>query len=267
MDPKELIRAGRLSEARQQLTEEIKAAPADLAKRTVLFQVLAFLGEWDKAERHLEAIVTQNPAAETGVQVYKNLVLVERERSDVRALRRRPAFLPKAPPYAEAHFMACEKLIEKDLDQAIELFDQVDSQYPDVSGTLNGKPFSGFSDTDAFFRCFLEAIVHERYVWIPFEAIEELSLATPKTLFDLLWIPTRITTWHGLTMSCYVPVLYPDSSKHSDDRVRLGRMTDWVDVGKGFSKGQGQRVFQVGDEEISLLEIREVLFAKPEVTG
>jgi type VI secretion system protein ImpE len=259
--------AGRLSEARQQLTEEIRAAPADLAKRTVLFQVLAFLGEWDKAERHLDAIGSQSEMAETGVQVYKNLILAEKQRSEVRTLRRRPNFLPEAPPYAESHFMACERLMEEDVERAAELFRQVDAQRLAASGTLNGKNFADILDTDAFLRCFLEAIVEERYVWIPFEAIEEITIAAPKTLLDLLWAPTRVTTWQGLTMSCYVPVLYPDSSEHSDDRVKLGRVTDWGELGEGFSKGAGQHVLQIGDEEVALLEIREVLFVKSPLDG
>ena len=267
MDAKALVTAGRLSEARQQLTEELKAAPADLAKRTTLFQVLAFLGEWDKAERHLDAIAAQNQKAETGVQVYRNLVQAEKERSAVRALSCRPSFLPHASLYAESHFAACEKLIEKDFEQAHALFDQLDTQRLNVAGTFNGKDFAGIFDTDAFLRCFLETIVQERYVWIPFEAIEELSLAKPKTLFDLIWAPARVVTWQGLALSCYIPVLYPDSSKNPDDRVKLGRMTDWVDLGEGFFRGAGQHVFQIGDEEVALLEIRELLFVKPHGIG
>ncbi|HAA04476.1 MAG TPA: virulence protein SciE type, partial [Syntrophobacteraceae bacterium] len=46
MEPKELIRAGRLTEARTLLTEAVKASPADMGLRTLLFQVLVFFGEW-----------------------------------------------------------------------------------------------------------------------------------------------------------------------------------------------------------------------------
>ena len=53
MNPKELVKAGRLTDARHELTELIKAAPADLAVRTLLVQVLLFCGEWAKAEKHL----------------------------------------------------------------------------------------------------------------------------------------------------------------------------------------------------------------------
>jgi type VI secretion system protein ImpE len=264
---KDLIRAGRLSEARRQLVEEIKSSPSDLGKRTLLFQVLSFCGEWEKAERHLDVLAVQDSLAETGMQVYKNLILAERERLEVLKLTSRPSFLPKIPPYLETYYAAWEKLIEKKTDTATELFAQIDNQRPIISGTVNGKDFIGFKDTDTFLSLFLEAIEYEHYVWIPFESIREISISSPKTLFDLLWIAARITTWEGLSMGCYLPVLYPESFLHGDDRVKLGRVTDWTSLGGPYSRGFGQHVFQIGEEEMPILEIREVLFKAHDPAG
>ena len=61
-------------------------------------------------------------------------------------------------------------------------------------------------------------------------------------------------------MNCFLPVLYPDSSQHENERIKLGRMTDWIPLGGSFSKGIGQHVFEIGEEEIAILEIREALF-------
>ena len=91
----DLIKAGKLPEARKQLVEEVKSSPGDTGKRTLLFQVLAFYGEWDKAERHLDMIGAQDSSRETGVQVFKNLLQGERERLEVFGLKRRPSFIPK----------------------------------------------------------------------------------------------------------------------------------------------------------------------------
>jgi type VI secretion system protein ImpE len=263
MNAKDLVRAGRLSEAREQLIREVKSSPADLGKRTLLFQVLSFCGEWGKAEQHLDAVAVQDSIKETGVQVYKNLLQAERERGEVLKLIRRPSFLPETPSYIEMYFAGWKEVIDKKIDEAEGLFGQIDAQLSTISGTMDGMSFAGFRDTDAFLSLFLEAIVHERYVWIPFGSIAELSISSPKTLFDLLWIPARIMTWEGLSLSCYLPVLYPDSFLHEDERVKLGRMTDWISLGGPFSKGMGQHVFLIGEEEKSILEIREVLFKIP----
>ena len=259
MTATELIRAGRLAEARQQAAAEVKAVPADVGKRTLLFQVLAFCGEWDKAEAHLDVIASQDVKAELGAQLYRGLLAAEREREAV-SLERLPAILPKAPPYLDTYLAGRRKLEAGQAEAAGTLLGQAASHRPHVSGSVNGMPFKDLRDTDAFLEFFLEAMVHGHYVWIPFESLRELSIPAPKTLLDLLWTGARITTAEGLVMNCQLPVLYPGSHRHEDDRVKLGRMTDWVPLGGVYSRGMGQHVFRIDEEEKALLEIRELAF-------
>lgn len=263
MNAKDLIAAGRLNDARQQLTQEVKSNPADSAKRTLLFQVLAFLGEWDKADKHLDMMVSLNPKLETGVQVYRNLTNAERQRQDVVQGKRIPGFLTSAPSYLELYMVAWEKVKQQKLDEARALYDQIEEMRPEVCGTLNGKQFEGFRDTDTFLSAFLEVIMHDRYIWIPFEALRELSIGAPKTLFDLIWAPARFLTWDGVNVNCYLPVLYPESCNEDDERIRLGRMSDWHSLGDGLFKGIGQHVYEIGEEEVSILDIREAVFTFP----
>ncbi len=260
MNATDLIRAGRLTEARTLLIEHVKSSPGDTGNRTLLFQVLVFLGELDKAERHLEAIAAQDPGRDAGVRTYRDLISAEKERYEVIRLRKSPSFLPEPPEYFDAYYTGLQKLEEKDLQEAKAHFDLAEARRPAITGTVNGKRFSGFADLDTFLSPFLEIIVHERYVWVPFEFIRELVIPAPRTLFDLIWAQARITTWEGLTMNCFLPVLYPDSYQHADDRVKLGRMTDWVSLGGPFARGAGQHVFLAGDEDVAILEVREVLF-------
>ncbi|NTV58743.1 MAG: hypothetical protein HGA74_15885 [Deltaproteobacteria bacterium] len=264
MNARDLIKAGRLHDARKQLTDEVKGSPGNLPSRVLLFQVLCFLGEWDRARRHLDVIVTQDSRSETGVQVYRNLIDAEEQRSKVMTFSLRPRCLPGSPPYLDAYLTACASLSERNLATAGELFAKLESERPILDGTADGRHFSGFRDTDAILSLFLEAIVIEGYVWIPVDTIRELSISPPKTLFDLLWIPTRIKTWQDIGISCFLPVLYPNSFSHEDDRVKLGRMTDWFPLGDSFLRGAGQHVFKMGDEERALLEMREVVFSPSE---
>ncbi|HPI91856.1 MAG TPA: type VI secretion system accessory protein TagJ [Deltaproteobacteria bacterium] len=260
MTAKDLMRAGRLSEARRLLIEEVKSAPTDAGKRTLLFQVLAWGGEWDKAERHLDLISTQDPGRTVGVHDYLDIVRAEKERLKVMALQQQPSFLPEPPAYFTLYMEYLASLQAGSHETAKELIGRIDGLRPQVSGTLNGKPFEGFSDSDARLVAFLEAFVHERYVWIPFESIRELVVYEPKTSFDLIWVTASVTTWAGLSMNCSLPVVYPGSFDHDDEQAKMGRITDWVALGGGFSRAVGQHVFQAGDEDISILDIREVTF-------
>jgi len=260
MDPRELIRKGQLEEARRQAAEEVKSSPADVAKRTLLIQILAFCGEWDKAERHLEAVSSQDPTRETGVQIYRNLIRAEKERLQVIRQHTRPSFLPEPPAYFEALAAAWQSLAQGSAEQAEALFEELGHKIPPVKGSLNGLPFEGLRDTDTALAFFIEAFVHDRYVLLPFEALRELVIPPPQTLFDLLWTPALITTWEALSLNCYLPVLYPESFRHADDRIKLGRMTDWTSLGGAFARGAGQHVLQAGPDERALLDIRAVVF-------
>lgn len=265
MDAKQLIKEGRLADARSFLINAVKSSPADTNSRTLLFQVQAYCGEWEKARRQLEAISTQNAERQTGIQVYLNLIQAETERSEAFEHRRSPSFLPETPGYAQRHASAWQKIMAQEFEEAQSLFGELETRCAGISGTLNGKNFTGFKETDTCLTCFLEAFVHERYVWLPFEALRELSLPAPQTLLDLLWAPAHVTTRQGLTLNCFLPVLYPGSSGHADERLKLGRLTDWAELGPGIHQGIGQHVFQVGNEDVGILEIREAVFNSFEV--
>ena len=263
MDIKELIHAGKLAEARQQLVAAVKASPADSASRTLLFQVLCYLGEWDKADRHIEAIATQDSSRGAGVLGYRNTVHAEMDRRDVIINNQNASFISEPPDYLNLFLQLRKQLNEGKENEAAELLEQLDYQRPAISGTVNDTPFVGICDTDTTLFPFLEAIAHERYLWVPFESIRELSISEPNSLLDLLWIAARITTWEGLTMNCFLPVLYPDSCLHEDERIKMGRMTDWKPLAGAYAEGVGQHVFEVGENDMAILEIRDIIFNIP----
>jgi type VI secretion system protein ImpE len=259
----ELIKSGKLTEARQQLVAAVRDKPGDTAARTLLFQVLCYCGEWDKADRHLEAIAAQDVSREAGVLDYRNLIRAEKERLAVMEKGCSASFLTEPPAYLDLFCAARTKLVEQKADEAKDLFRRVDAAKPDIAGSVNGSPFSGFCDTDTMLSPFLEVMAHDQYLWVPFESLRELSITPPKTLLDLLWISARITTWEGFTMNCYLPVLYPNSFLHEDERIKMGRMTDWTPLAGTYARGVGQHVFEVGEKEMAILEIRDIIFNFP----
>lgn len=263
MEIKELIHAGKLAEARQQLVAAVKASPADSASRTLLFQVLCYLGEWDKAERHLEAIAFQGSEGGGGPLGYRDLVQAEMERLDAINKNQKASFISDPPNYLDLFLQFRTKLAEGNEHEAGELLAKLECLRPALSGTVNDTPFVGFCDTDTTLFPFLEAIAHERYIWVPFESIRELSISEPNSLLDLLWIAARITTWEGLTMNCYLPVLYPNSFLHEDEKNKMGRMTDWKPLAGSYAQGVGQHVFEVGGKDMAILEIHDIIFNFP----
>src|SRR5262245_30269452 len=123
MNAKELFQAGRLAEAIQSLTAEVRSNPTDSRRRSFLFEMLSLSGEFDRAAKHLDVLAQASPAAEIGALLYKSAIAAERQRQ---------ALFSKGQPPAAADA----------------------SSGP---GWLNGKPFNTIEDADPRLGCRLEA--------------------------------------------------------------------------------------------------------------
>lgn len=260
-DPKELIRQGNLAEARALLVARLKQQPADTGARTLLFQVLLFLGERDKARQHLEALSRLASEQGPALMLCHSLLHCEAERQRVLAFQALPSYLPGTPEYF-TELYPCFRPGGAEDGQLLEA--AAAGRIPQVQGTVNGESFSGLRNADDLPAYALEVYAHDRSLWVPFEAIREILVQPPASLLDLYWLPASVTTWSGLSLNGHLPVLYADSWRHPDPLVRLGRMTDWVAGPGGLVRGAGQQLFLFGERDLPLLEIREVRFTMGE---
>jgi type VI secretion system protein ImpE len=60
----------------------------------------------------------------------------------------------------------------------------------------------------------------------------------------------------------FLPALYAGAHAEADDRLRLGRATDWRAAPGEPVRGVGQRTFLVGDEARAILELNELTIAE-----
>jgi type VI secretion system protein ImpE len=231
MGAKELFQAGKLNEAVAALGAEVRDNPTDVRRRTFLFELLCFQGEYERAEKQLNVLADGGPDAQMGAVLYFSALHAERLRHDLFAKKDYPSAPVSGAPRA---------------------------------GTLDGKSFESMEDADPRIGPRLELFAAGAYLWIPFEHIESIEIQTPpRRLRDLLWIPALVRTgpaFRGTELGeVLLPVLCPFSAQQADENVRLGRSTTWQEV-DGVAMPFGQRMFTVDDEDIPLLEIRKVEF-------
>jgi type VI secretion system protein ImpE len=235
MSVKELFQAGKLNEAIEALGVEVRDNPTDVRRRTFLFELLCFKGDFDRAEKHLNILADATPDARVGAMLYFSALHAERTRRDLFEKKE----YPQAPVSENAR-----------------------------AGTINGRPFETLVDADPRIGPRLELFAAGAYLWIPFEHIESIEMEPPKRLRDLLWIPALVRTGPKFKDKelgeVLLPVLAPFSWRHADDNVKLGRATEWIES-DGMILPAGQRVFLVDDDEdIPLLEIRKIEFTPAE---
>lgn len=236
MTARELYQAGKLKEAIAALNVEVRDNPGDVRRRTFLFELLAFAGEFDRAEKQLGVLAGGSGEAQLGTVVYRACLHAEKTRRDLFTKKDFPA--ASAPGDAECN------------------------------GTLNGQPFSVFADADPTIGPRLEAFAAGAYIWIPLKHIDSIECEPPKRVRDLLWIPAIVKTGPAFKMMELGEVLLPaltwDACSSDDDQVRLGRVTNWVEEENGDVKPIGQKMFLVDGEDVPILELRKLEFSRPE---
>ena len=259
-DAKQFFDEGNLAGAIAAVTEEVKAKAVDTKRRTFLFELLCFAGDLERAGRQLDVIAQQDAMAEPAVQVYRNVLHAEGQRRRLFSDGLKPEFLLDPPDYVRLHLEAVNRLRENNGADAKALLDKSESARQPLRGQVDGTAFEGFRDCDDLLGPFLELLVLRDYVWVPFEQIREIDIPAPERPRDLLWGPARLVLSNGEERRGYVPVIYYGSHRESDDKLKLGRLTNWVSSDDGPILGRGQRLLLAGEEGRSFLEIRHVEF-------
>ncbi len=260
-DARELLKQGQLSKAIAQLTQDVKSKPTDVPSRIFLFELLSFDGDLDRAAKQLEVVGHQSVEMQVGTQIYQRMLTAERARRSIFCEKTPPNFLASPPEYAPLHVEALSLIQAGEAAKARALLEDAISRLPVLAGTANGKPFEEFGDSDPFLGPFLELILNDRYAWLPFDQIKRIEIKKPAYLRDLIWIGAKIEARTGDLGEVFLPVLYARSHEHANEAVKLGRMTDWIDVGEKLVRGAGQRLFLIDGEEIPVLEINEIAFS------
>jgi type VI secretion system protein ImpE len=231
---RKLYEAGKLNDAIDALGAELRDNPSDAQRRTFLFELLCFAGQWDRADKQLDILAGMDlsgaPAnskdQRIGALLYRAAIGAERTRHEM--------FKTKTPENSAAA----------------------------VSGILNGQAYQSISDADPRIGARLEVLAGGNYLWIPLEHIASIEMEPPKRLRDLLWAPATVRTgagFHGAELGeVLLPVVSPFSCAHSDDNVRLGRLTVWESIEGGVEVPFGQKMLLADGEEIPILELRKL---------
>lgn len=264
MTPGELFQAGQLAAAVTAALEVVKKKPTDIEARGQLVELLFFTGELERADRQLETIGQQDPDAQVGVSLLRQMIRAETARQQFYRDGRIPEFLFDPSPTLQAHLEASIAIREGNLSEAAAKLSAAESERPKVPGTCNGQAFDDFRDLDDLCAPFLEVLTSTgKYYWVPFERIEFAEFRTPERPKDLLWRRCNLKVIDGPEGEVFIPAIYAGTQEQADEQLKLGRGTDWSDGADGLVRGQGQRTFLVGDHDLPILQLTELTFGRP----
>lgn len=262
----ELFRHADLEGATAAARDDVRSRPNDVGARMLFVDLLLFHGDYDRADKQLDMLVTLDAELAVGVLIYKNLIEAQklREAFFLRGEGEPELFAgdaTEAASWMTAQVDAARCLARGDAEGAKNACDALRSELPTVRGTLNGEAFDSLCDCDDLLAPFLEVIAQDKLVLVPWNALQSITCEPPRLARDQLFAPATMQLAGGQSFDVHLPTLYPGAAADEDPNVRLGRLTDWTYPVPGLIRGRGQKQFDAGGKEVSCLELRRLEIA------
>jgi type VI secretion system protein ImpE len=252
----ENIRTGNLQGALEDLQAQIREKPENSRYRIFYFQLLAVIGQWDRALNQLNVLESLDGETWPMVQMYRSAIQCEVLRAEIFAGRQTPLIFGEPPPWMAWLLESLHLAAQSRLAQAKELRDQAFDQAAPSSGAIDEQPFEWIADADSRVGPVAELILNGRYYWAPFEQIRTIKISQPEDLRDLVWLPARFVWTNGGEAVGLIPTRYPGSEKSENSAIQLARTTQWQEVTDSVYHGLGQRMLATDRDDFPLLETR-----------
>lgn len=257
----EQLERGDLDGAIEAASEEVRSHPTDTVRRSLLAELLCFAGNFERADRLLDAVQHQDTSVAVGVALFRQLIRAAEARRLFYEECRLPEFL--APPSEEdqLYLRALVAIKDKQPQQAAEFLAEAEARRTPLSGRLDGTAFDDMRDLDDVTATHLDVLTSTgKFYWVPFRAIESIALHKPERQRDLLWRRASLAIGGGPDGEVFLPTIYATTAETDSALARLGRRTDFIGGEGEPMRGIGLRTFLFGDVARSILEIAQVEF-------
>ncbi len=258
MGVEDYLQEGKLDQALAQLQLQVRNTPSKVELRIFLFQLLAVMGQWQRALTQLTVAGELDAGALAMVQTYREAIRCEVLRAEVFAGKRSPQLFGKPEQWEAQLIEALRLMADGHYAQAKTLRDQAFDAAPSTSGVCDGKTFDWIADADIRLGPILEAVINGQYFWVPFHHIQKIIVEEPVDLRDLVWMPAYFVWANGGESVGLIPARYPDSENSEDDALCLARKTEWQECADDTYLGYGQRMLATDTGEYPLMDIRAI---------
>jgi type VI secretion system protein ImpE len=254
----DLLREGQVDQALAQLQAEVRKNPADSKQRVLLFQLLAVLGQWERAANQLKVAGELDAKAAAMVQTYRTALDCEVFRVAVFAGDKTPLVFGAPEDWIARLLEALRLTAAGNHAQAEALRTQALEQAPAIAGSIDGQAFEWIADADSRIGPVCEAIVNGKYFWIPFARLQTIAIEPPEDLRDVVWMPARLTFANGGESVALIPTRYPGSEAQAEGALRLARKTEWTQAAANTYLGSGQRMLATDQAEYAIMDVRRI---------
>ena len=257
----ELFQSGQLSAALASATEAVRNQTSDIVARSQLSELLCFTGDLDRADKQLDAAMQIDAESAVGVSLLRHLIRSEKSRREVFSEGRVPEFLQQPTDAQQCRLKAVMNLRGGNFQDSADLVATALESESLVSGDADGTPFEGMTDLDDVLGPTIEIYTATgKYYWLSAEQVVSIEFSPVEHLSDMLWRAAQIQTVGEISGRVHIPALYHGSHESDDERIRIGRATDWIQRHESLTSGAGQREWLLGDDVAAITSLKSVSF-------
>ncbi|QND55166.1 nitrogen fixation protein (plasmid) [Phyllobacterium sp. 628] len=255
----ELIDAGDLQGAIDASLSAVKQRPTDSAARRLLIDLLIVSGDFARADKQADILSNTVPDMALGLTLLRGRLRA----ADARAAWFETGAVPAFPDGPSEHDQLSMKNALVLGKIAAGTNGEATTPFPEnvIHGSvkIDGRDAISFRDLDDRLPHAIE-IFHTNgtYMWIDFNRISRLEFQPVQSVRDLTWRHALLTLRDESQSEVVMPATY--FSRDASDAMKLGRETDWVEVGGGLYAGKGQKCLLVDDDVVGLLDVTSIEF-------
>lgn len=240
----------------------VREKPSLVPPRVALFQLSAFLGDWEQCAFQADEIISLGGDAPLWLGLITNLQ-ASKARAACWAGQQSPLMVTGANEVAKARLASLWQAVTALAAGDPAPLEICYGEYGDFGvgpGELDGKAFTKLGGFDSRLPGVLEIAERGTYAWLALEAIEQLELpGGPTNLSDVLWLPGRVSLTSGEVKVVAVFGLYPGTEQSADPMVLLGQVCDWDAAYEQLALGLGGQLLDVDGEPVPLVNIRQLV--------
>lgn len=251
----QLIRDGDPKGALAALQDAVRKDASSVKLRVFLFQLLAVLGQWERALAQLNVAAELDAATLPMAQTYRTALQCEALRKEVFAGKRSPLIFGEPTPWLAQLVNALAEdgaSPARAADERAAAFEAA----PACAGSIDGQRFAWLGDADARLGPVLEAIVNGRYFWIPFFRIRRIAFEAPADLRDTVWTAATFAWTNGAEAVGLIPTRYAGTAETGNPALQMARRTEWDAQGHGL----GQRMLVDDEADHAIMNVRAIEF-------
>jgi len=261
LNSEQALKDGNLEQALADIQMSVRKEPANVKYRIYLFQLLAVLGQWERALTQLNVLADMDAATLAMVQTYREALRCEVLRKEIFAGLKTPLIFGEPQQWIALFQQALKFTAQQKYPEAKSLREQAFELAPASAGIIDGDSFDWLADADVRIGPMLEVIINGQYYWVPFQHIKVLHIDKPADLRDVVWMPAHLLWQNGGDTVGLIPTRYPNSEIDQDSAIKLARKSEWQEPDEGLFVGLGQRLLSTNNNDYALMDVREITFA------